>query len=73
MHNRGGGGDSNIKMPGYVCWVSENVPILKDTSSCKNIPILNGFSAQFKPNLDGNIKIQVFTYTYHLLFLFTLL
>ena len=26
----GGGGDSNIKMPGCVCWGSENVPILKD-------------------------------------------
>ena len=58
--------DSNIKMPGCVCWGSENAPILNDTSSCKNIPILNGFSAQFIHNVDGNIKIQVLTYTYHL-------
>ena len=33
----GGGGDSNIiiKMPGCVCLVSENRPILNDTLSCK--------------------------------------
>ena len=63
------GGDSNIKMPGCVCSVSENAPILNDSISCKNIPILNRFSAQFIPNFDGNIKIQVLTYTYDLLLL----
>ena len=63
------GGRLHIQMPGCVCWVSENAPILNDTSSCKNIPILNGFSAQFIPNFKGNIKIQVLTYTYHLLLL----
>ena len=30
----GGGGDSNMKMPGCVCWVSENVPISNDTFTC---------------------------------------
>ena len=34
----GGGGDSNIKMPGCVCLVSENRPILNDTLSCKSYP-----------------------------------
>ena len=29
----GGGGDSNMKMPGCVCQESENVPILNDTFS----------------------------------------
>ena len=43
-------------MPGCVCWVSENASILNDTSSCKNIPILNGFSALFIPTFNGNIK-----------------
>ena len=32
------GGDSNIKMPGCVCLVSENRPILNDTLSCKTYP-----------------------------------
>ena len=32
------GGDSNIKMPGCVCLVSENRPILNDTLSCKIYP-----------------------------------
>ena len=45
----GEGGDSNIKMSGCLCWVSENAPILNETSSYKNIPILNGFSEQFIP------------------------
>ena len=30
----GGGGDSNIKMPGCVCFGSEKRPILNDTLSC---------------------------------------
>ena len=51
----GGGGDSNIKMPGCVCWVSENVPIL------------NGTFAQFIPNFDGNIKMELLIYRYLLL------
>ena len=29
----GGRGDSN-KMPGCVCWLSENGPILNDTFGC---------------------------------------
>ena len=37
------GGDSSIKMPRCVCWGSENVPVLKDALSKKNIPILKGF------------------------------
>ena len=52
---RGGGGcvgDSNMKMPGRVCWVSENLPILNDTFSRKKIPILKGSSTQFKPIFD---------------------
>ena len=28
---RGGGGDSNMKMPGCVCQESENIAILNDT------------------------------------------
>ena len=32
------GGDSYIKMPGCVCWVSENGPILNDSISCKTWP-----------------------------------
>ena len=43
----GGGGNSSIKMPGCVCWGSENVPILKDALGRKNIPILKGSSAYF--------------------------
>ena len=31
----GGGGDSNIEMPGCVCLLSENRPILNDPFSCK--------------------------------------
>ena len=38
----GGGVDLNIKIPGCVCWGSENVPILKDALGKKNIPILKG-------------------------------
>ena len=34
----GGGGDSSIKMPGCVCWGSENVPILKDALGNKTYP-----------------------------------
>ena len=34
----GGGGDSNMKMPGCVCWVSENGPILNGTFSCITYP-----------------------------------
>ena len=30
---RGGGGDSNMKMPRCVCQESDNVPILNDTFS----------------------------------------
>ena len=51
-------------MPGCVCWVSENVPILNDTFSYKNIPILNGTFAQFIPNFDSNIKMELLTYKY---------
>ena len=29
----GGGGDSNMKMPGCVCQESENAPVLNDTFS----------------------------------------
>ena len=32
------GGDSNIKMPGCVCLVFENRPILNETLSCKTHP-----------------------------------
>ena len=32
------GGDFNIKMPRCVCLVSENIPILNDTLSCKTYP-----------------------------------
>ena len=35
----GGGGDSNMKMPGCVCQESENVPIVNDTFKGENIPI----------------------------------
>ena len=59
-------GDSNIEMPGCLCWVSENVPILNDTLSCQNIPILNGTFAEFIPNFDGNIKMEILTYRYNL-------
>ena len=60
VKTRGGGGgvDSSIKMPGCVCWVSENVPILKDPLGKKNIPILNGSSAYFIPILWCNIKLK---------------
>ena len=34
----GGGDDSNIKMPGCVCWVSVYVPILNDTLIVKTYP-----------------------------------
>ena len=32
------GGDSNMKMPGCVCWVSENLPILNGTFSHLTYP-----------------------------------
>ena len=35
---RGGGGDSNIKMPRCVYWVSENGSILNDTFGYKTYP-----------------------------------
>ena len=54
------------KMPGCVCWISENIPILNDTFSCKNIPISNGTFPEFIPNFDGNIKMELLTYRYHL-------
>ena len=48
----GGGGTASLKVgPGCVCWGSENVPILKDASGRKNIPILKGSPAYFIPIL----------------------
>ena len=38
----GGGGDSNTKMPGCVCRVSENEPILNDTFICKTYTHIEG-------------------------------
>ena len=38
----GGGGDSNIKVPGCLCLVSENGPILNDTFTCKTYPYFEG-------------------------------
>ena len=54
------GGDSSLTMPGCVCWVSENVHILKDASGKINIPILKGFSAYLigLPILLCNIKLK---------------
>ena len=46
-----GGGGGSVKMPGCVCWGSENVPILKYVLVKKNIPILKGSSAYFIPIL----------------------
>ena len=37
------GGDSIIKMPEYVCWESENVPILKDALGKKKHTHIEGF------------------------------
>ena len=34
----GGGGDSNVKMPGCVCWVYEKGPILNDSFRYKTYP-----------------------------------
>ena len=39
----GGGGHSSIKIPGCVCWGSENVPILKDTLGTKKNTHIEGF------------------------------
>ena len=57
----GGGGDSSIKMPGCVCWGSQNVPILKGALGKKkniDLPILKGSSAYFIPILWCNIKLK---------------
>ena len=47
----GGGGGSSIKMPGFVYWGSENVPILKDVLGKNYIAILKGSSAYVVPIL----------------------
>ena len=52
------GDDSGIKMPGCVCWGSENVPIMKDALGQKNIPILKGSLAHLIPILWCNIKLK---------------
>ena len=69
------GGDSSIKMPGYVCWGSENVPILNDALGKNKIPILKGSSAYFIPILWCNIKAKMYhsqrSFTiHHLLIIF---
>ena len=52
------GGDSSIKMPGCVCWGSENVPILKDALGIKKKKnILKSSSAYLIPILWSNIKL----------------
>ena len=55
----GGGGGLQYEMPGYLCWGSENVPIMKDTFyKKKKVPILKGSSAHFIPILWRNIKLK---------------
>ena len=49
--------NSSIKIPGCVCWGSENVPILKAALGKKKIPILKVSSAFFIPILWSNIKV----------------
>ena len=51
------GGDSNIKMPGCVCLVSENRPILNETVSCKtNEP----FKTKEEPWLTNGILEAIY-------------
>ena len=58
-NTRGGGGvDLSIKMPGCVCWGSENVPILRDSLGKKKNTHIRGFSANFIPILWCNIKLK---------------
>ena len=47
-------GDSNIKMPGCVCFVFENRPILNETLSCKTHPYCHKL-VYFKEDLTRNI------------------
>ena len=46
------GGDSNMKMPGCVCWIYEAGPILND-----NIPILQGRIQDFGKGGGGSGKL----------------
>ena len=45
-HSPAQGGGFNKKMPGRVCQESDNLPILDETFSSENIPILKGSSTQ---------------------------
>ena len=60
------GGDSNINMPGGVCLVSENKPIMNDTLSCKHTHIegiLCTIHTQFLL-LMSNLSIYIICYSW---------